>query len=340
MNANTAFCDSDWLIRIFREVDGTLTLEQALHAVMEQMKDFLDHKSLAVLTIDENTDAMTFRSFRGISYSFVKTYHHTLSGQMIPRVLLKHETVCMNAPRAHSPEYEEIKLEHDFQYVCLAPLIQNQRAIGYVHCDRDTDPFTDSEIRNLEIIGYVIGLVMEKFELLKLTHHLSRIDEVSKALKYQAFLEEYRREIARAKAYKSPLTLLLLDIDDYPAFMATCGIEAGHTLLRNVHDIILEHIKEIDLVGRFSADEFIICMGGVLKPEAENILNAIRQSVQERAAANMPGRATLCGVAMTLDKPEDLNTPLATVLSALGSRLLSIRTAGPNRIACVPPPRE
>ncbi len=327
-----------WLIRTIQEVSGALTVEQALHEVVEQLKDFIPHSSLAVIMVDQNTDELAIKTSRQISYSFAKKFHRPINGQVIPHVLLKHETVVLNDLRPEMTAYTEIKLEADLAAAVLAPIMHSQRAIGYLHCDRAQGAFTSEEGAWLQTLGLLIGQLIEKYDLLVLSRHLSRVDDVSKALKYHAFLEEYRLELARAKSYRQCLSLIFLDVDDYTGFVQTCGIEAGHALLAKIHQLIKDSVREIDLVGRFSADEFIVCMGGVDRDAAAAALEKIRAGVRGQAAPNSGCTATISGVAMTMRTPEELDIPLEKILAALGSGLITVRAQGRDQVMNIDPP--
>jgi diguanylate cyclase (GGDEF)-like protein len=329
-----------WLIRTIQKISEALTVEQALHDMVEHLKEFIPHDSLAVIMVDENTDNLVIKTSRQISYSFVKKFHRPINGVVIPKVLLKHETVILNDLRPEMPEYAEIKLESDLQSVVLAPIIQSQRTIGYLHCERKEGEFTPTEGAWLQALGLVVGNVIEKYNLMVLTRHLSRVDEASKALKYHAFLDEYRMELARSKSYKQCLSLIFLDVDDYTGFVQTCGIEAGHLLLEKIHYLIRESVREIDLIGRFAADEFIVCMGGADRDMAAAALKKINTLVREKAAPGSGCAVTVSGVAMTMQTPEELNLPLAKILAALGSGLITVRAHGRDQVMSIDPPTQ
>lgn len=130
---------SAWLIRIFEDLGGALTFEQALHAILERLKEIVPYQSVAVLVVGGDTNELHIRNARQISYSFIKKYLRAVRGGLLPRVLLKHETIVLGTVNPSDPDYQEVRLEHDFKAVCLTPIIHHQRAVGYVHCDR-ADP--------------------------------------------------------------------------------------------------------------------------------------------------------------------------------------------------------
>jgi len=332
---------SECLIYIAQELGGTLTVEEALHVIIEQMKNFFPHQSLAVLIRDENTGTLNIKTSRAISYSFAKHFNRQIGGGIVPRVLLKHERIFINNMQHDDPEYAHLKLEHDFKHICLAPIIQSQRGVGYLHCDRIEDPpFTDEDARRMLTIAYLIGQQMQKFELLLLTRHLAQIDEVSKALKYQAFVEQFRREMIRAKTYQTKLGLVFLSLDDYVTFVETTGIEAGHALLAEVRQLIQGCVRSIDIIGRFSANEFIVCLSGMNQAETESTLKHIRDEIKQRAARASGHAVDVSGVAMAFERPEDFDAPLEKILAALGSGLIAARINGKHLSTSIPPPRK
>lgn len=339
--ADTTKAVIEWLINIVRELGGAITLEEALHIIVENIKNHCPHQTLAVLAVDESSNNLTIKISRNLSYSYVKNFQRPERGEVHDRLLMKHECVFFNNLSAADPRYTEIKLENDFQHACLVPIIQNQRAVGFLHCDRNAPPlFTEDEARKLQVIGYLIGQQITKHELLFLTRHLARIDEASKALKYHAFLEQYHREVARAKTYATPLTLMLFSVDNYTHYITTCGIPAGHALLEEIYHLIHGSVREIDVVGRFAANEFIVCQGGLSGLDAQKTLVQIRDVIQKQTALFSGCPILISGAAMTFERKEDLNYPLEQIFGKLGSGLMLARKQGRNQVVAVRPPGE
>lgn len=332
---------SEWIIRMFKETGGSLSMEEALHVLMEGSKEFIPYQSLAVMMLDDNTDEVYVKTSRKLSYSFVKKWRRNSQSLVISRVLLKHELVVLNDIAPGGGDYEAVKLEYDFSCACLAPVVSNQRTVGYVHCDRAGEgAFSGDESRAIHVLALFIGLLMEKFDLLYISRHLARIDEASKALKYNAFLDEYRRELARAKTFNAPLTLILFDIDNFPDYLGIHGIQGGHELLKTMHGLIREVVREMDLVGRFSADEFIVCMYGIDKDTAKQIADRISLVIEEKAGKESGTPVTISGACVTFDQPAHYDIPIEKMLTILGGGLLNTRVVGKSQIEIIQPPSD
>ncbi len=326
------------MINISRELGGAVTIEESLHIILENIKNHCPHQTLAALVVDENTNNLVIRNSRNLSYSFIKHFSRIARGNITDRLLMKHEYVFFNNLDPSDPAYAELKLETDFKHVCVVPIIQNQRAVGYLHCDRVKEPlFTEDEARELLVVAYLIGQQISKHELLFLTRNLARIDEASKALKYHAFLDQYHREIARAKTYGTPLSLMLFSVDNYTQYVTGCGIAAGHALLEEVFHLIHSGVRDIDVVGRFAANEFIICLGGMNAADAAKTMENIRNVVQQQTSFFSGCPILISGAGMTFERKEDLNISLEQIFSKLGSGLIMARKQGHNQVVTVSP---
>jgi diguanylate cyclase (GGDEF)-like protein len=72
------------------------------------------------------------------------------------------------------------------------------------------------------------------------------------------FDEVIGREMQRHKRYRTPLSIVFIDIDHFKAINDTLGHETGDRVLREVASFLLRHIREADYVFRWGGDEFLV----------------------------------------------------------------------------------
>ena len=72
------------------------------------------------------------------------------------------------------------------------------------------------------------------------------------------FDEVIGRELQRHRRYKSPLSIVFIDIDLFKKINDTLGHEVGDRVLREVASFLLRHIREADYVFRWGGDEFLV----------------------------------------------------------------------------------
>lgn len=114
---------------------------------------------------------------------------------------------------------------------------------------------------------------------------LARTDALTGIANRRAFDEAAQHEIRRALRYGTPLALLMTDIDHFKAINDTHGHSFGDQVLVDCARTLLASVREVDLVGRWGGEEFVILMPGT------DIDEAVRAAERMRLAiAGMPTR--------------------------------------------------
>jgi diguanylate cyclase (GGDEF)-like protein len=99
----------------------------------------------------------------------------------------------------------------------------------------------------------------------------------------KAVIESLRTELARARRFGHPLSVLFQDVDFFKSFNDTHGHAIGDEVLRAVSAAIRSCVRPMDIVGRYSGDEFIV---GIVETDGEGAL-----AVAERINAAVAGLA-------------------------------------------------
>jgi diguanylate cyclase (GGDEF)-like protein len=89
-----------------------------------------------------------------------------------------------------------------------------------------------------------------------------------------------RRRVEQAMKNGTPLSCVLLDVDDFKAYNDAHGHDAGDEVLRGVAKVIRESARADDLIGRYGGEEFVLLVNddaeGALEV-AERIREAVRR---------------------------------------------------------------
>jgi diguanylate cyclase (GGDEF)-like protein len=109
------------------------------------------------------------------------------------------------------------------------------------------------------------------------------------------FDEVIGREMQRHRRYRTPLSIVFIDVDHFKMINDTMGHETGDRVLREVAAFLLRHIREADYVFRWGGDEFLVLMSC-------GELEAIRRAVdlQEAFAASPQVASLPAGLALSI----------------------------------------
>jgi diguanylate cyclase (GGDEF)-like protein len=108
-----------------------------------------------------------------------------------------------------------------------------------------------------------------------------------------AFDERLSEEWRRARRYKRPLGLLMLDLDELKEINDTEGHAAGDRVLRAVAECISEDIRHSDQVARLGGDEFVVLCPETPAEALNQTAEKLRERLEARGIAISMGRAEL-----------------------------------------------
>jgi diguanylate cyclase (GGDEF)-like protein len=89
---------------------------------------------------------------------------------------------------------------------------------------------------------------------------LSHIDFTTGVFNRRYFDLRLAEEITRARRFQRPLSLAVLDIDDFKSLNDTYGHQAGDSILRRVAECVRWTTRSIDIFCRLGGDEFAVLM--------------------------------------------------------------------------------
>jgi|GEM_PF-5267553 len=182
------------------------------------------------------------------------------------------------------------------------------------------------------------SLENEMRERQNLQEELTRMattDSLSGALNRRELLRRSKREVAAARRYGRPLSLLIADIDHFKRVNDTHGHAAGDVAIRAVADICRRALRETDLVARIGGEEYVVLMPETTLDRARITAERLRRTLAETpiCAGAVEFRITASfGVADW--GPEDA-TIEATLARADGA-LYAAKENGRNRVMTAP----
>ncbi len=89
---------------------------------------------------------------------------------------------------------------------------------------------------------------------------LATTDGLTGALNRRAWLERFEAEIARAKRYDLPLSVLMIDADHFKRVNDQYGHLVGDDVLRALTQVFMQRLRQTDVLGRYGGEEFCILL--------------------------------------------------------------------------------
>lgn len=114
---------------------------------------------------------------------------------------------------------------------------------------------------------------------------VSQTDPLTFLLNRRAIVRELQDEVMRSERYRTPLSVSIVDVDDFKAINDTHGHTVGDEVLKKVAHRLRESIRHPDMVGRYGGEEFLILLPSsdlkAASEQAERLCNQVRETQYE-----------------------------------------------------------
>lgn len=190
-------------------------------------------------------------------------------------------------------------------------------------CILGTEPreFTQEDIAVLRSFG---NLIMSQMEL----RLISQRDGLTGTLTRSAF--DKKLIAVFDDPDKTPMTLLLLDIDFFKSVNDTFGHPAGDAALRAVAGVLQDSLRTTDFIGRFGGEEFAILLRDISVDDAIVLTERLRKRVSQLSIAEVRGKQITISIGLA-PYTETIDS-IDAWLSRVDKALYDAKAAGRNQV--------
>lgn len=142
-----------------------------------------------------------------------------------------------------------------------------------------------------------INLQLKRRERFYREHRM--VDYLTKLYSADYLVVLLQRELRLHQVRQAPLTLLLIDLNDFAGYNQRHGDAAGDRLLRDVSECLLAQIRQDDLLCRYAGDRFVLLLPNSSNAEGNALGQHLGQQVQQLYPIGRQITATV--VAITAD---------------------------------------
>jgi diguanylate cyclase (GGDEF)-like protein/PAS domain S-box-containing protein len=129
---------------------------------------------------------------------------------------------------------------------------------------------------------------------------LSIIDNLTQLYNSRHFYDQLKMEIDRAERYRQPLTLLLLDLDDFKRFNDAYGHVEGDQVLLRLGQVIKRSLRQTDSAYRYGGEEFVILLPMTTSADGAVTAERIRAEFRRELFSPAPGQGVHVTVSIGL----------------------------------------
>lgn len=217
---------------------------------------------------------------------------------------------------------------------CDMPRVGKRRFLA-----ADASPIYDERGKLSAVVQTLRDLTEEKLAQLALEQLATR-DGLTGLANRRCFDETLHAEWARALRQRQPLSLLMVDVDNFKAYNDANGHLGGDECLKRIATAVSSEMRANDLVARYGGEEFAVILPNQSLKGAAVVAERIRSRVELLQVPNRmaPGEhvTVSIGAATALASPENSASDLVAIADAA---LYRAKHMGRNRIS-LPVPEQ
>lgn len=196
--------------------------------------------------------------------------------------------------------FEVLKSERGIDYALLMPLTDSGRMIGSLHLGLQDDTLTVGG-QEEALIAHLATIISTCFKNAVARQQISRLtmlDPLTQISNLRGFEKDIAREIARARRGDNPVTVLIMEIDDYEGLYDNYGERSGQFVVKKVAERISSDLRATDLMARLSRSKFAVLIPGSGEVLGEDVAQRMRRDIEDFAVDD--GRGAVLQVTLSI----------------------------------------
>ncbi|MES0371666.1 MAG: diguanylate cyclase [Mariprofundaceae bacterium] len=265
--------DSDVITRIFAtnvDITQQKVLEEELAILSTRLEAIVDSTYDAIVSIDDKHDIKTFNQAAEELFGFDR---EEVVGKNMEMLLPQGS----RAPHAgHIDSFRKSPVN--------ARPMETRVEVTGLRSDGTSFP-AEVAIAKISVHGEmeftaVVRDISVQVRLLEELKQRATTDPLTGISNRRHLVEVAEMEIERCERYEHPLSLLLLDIDDFKSVNDTYGHSVGDSVLRELGAVLKKHSRKLDVPARWGGEEFCLLIPETKTEGALELCNRLLEDIR------------------------------------------------------------
>lgn len=192
-------------------------------------------------------------------------------------------------------------------------------------------PYGRAELELASTLSFAAAIALKNAELVERLHSAATTDDLTGLLNRRALEERLQAEISRSSRHQVRTTIVLVDLDRFKNINDTLGHAAGDRYLVLIANLLMKHVRALDVVGRLGGDEFVVILPMTSMEEAKVFEARLRAGMDELGSRYPEfGKATL---SLGMAEAPKHGATTSALLAAADQALYRAKRAGRNSTA-------
>lgn len=176
------------------------------------------------------------------------------------------------------------------------------------------------------VFGYIVGRREQRFA------ELSYIDSLTGLCNPRYFQHRFRQEIARSVRQRTPICLVIADIDHFKRVNDTHGHQMGDVVLREFAGMLKSVARDSDMVARVGGEEFAVLLPDTDAEGGRIVAERMRLTIQQTPIKLVGEQTVQITASFGVSSREGRNVWPDAIYALADKALYAAKAGGRNRV--------
>ncbi len=238
------------------------------------------------------------------------------------------EVKCLKDPDTAGPGFNS-ELSNRLFY----PMEIGDTRIGALYLIRKVDNlFTEYEHNLLSMLVMTLTLALRNSETHREVKELATTDSLTGLFNNRYFHESLTRTFKSTMRYQNPVSLLMIDVDNFKQINDKYGHQAGDAVLQEISSRLIRSLREIDVPARYGGDEIAIILPETSVEQAFFAAKRLKRVVEEQPIYFKEQNINVTASFGVASCPNPVIKSVEDVITVADKALYDAKKLGRNRI--------
>ena len=269
---------------IISEINSGSNIDEILDLIIKKAVQLVEAGRGSLMLFDSQSEELYIKSSVNLSKKTVMRVRFK-PGEGIAGWVFKEGKPLIIKEGAKDPRFKKLENNQEelVKSIVSVPLKIRGKIEGVINVDKSLkdEIFDTDDLELLSAFADEAAIAIQNVHLQQQMKNLAITDELTGLYNFRYLMERLEEELKRAQRYKRPLAMIMADIDRFKECNDIFGHLEGNKVLKSLAYVLKVNVREIDIVGRYGGEEFIIILPEAGKEEAQEIAERIRSKVEK-----------------------------------------------------------
>src|SRR5258707_7651362 len=277
--------EAQLLFELAQTLGNSLSLKETLSVVAIRLKQMIPHESIAFFVCQEGVLIPEY--VHGIDFDLFSSLRIPLGQGLSGWVARNEKPITNGNPAAETLQRTGASRTTSLLSALSVPLRGRDCVAGVLTLyHREKNFFTKDHLRMLLAGSSKLGVSVENALQYERAQSTASTDFLTGLPNARSICLHLEKELSRVRRAKTPLAVLLCDLNGFKKVNDTFGHLTGNRLLQEIAARFKSSCRQYDEVGRLVGDEFVLVLPEVTRDQVTEMEGRLSRAVQEASRSS------------------------------------------------------